>query len=172
MQESGDFIVDTFISQSKVDQKRRPMYPHFTTATDTDLVKHVFSCVADVILNEVLKTTGLQWSWSNITLDLMVFSTFDANYFESVPFNPVWIAFFPHCMTCLSYIIKKLKKKSSNCNGFVQFSWKLLWFDDFFWLKKIILPRFSEAYGVWKLPKMSHFVFFVFWHFPLMLVLF
>ena len=60
VQESGDFIVDTFISQSKVDQKRRPMYPHFTTATDTDLVKHVFSCVADVILNEVLKTTGLQ----------------------------------------------------------------------------------------------------------------
>ena len=93
-----------------MDQKRRPMYPHFTTATDTDLVKHVFSCVADVILNEVLKTTGLQWSWSNITLDLMVFSTFDANYFESVPFNPVWIAFFPHCMTCLSYIIKKPEK--------------------------------------------------------------
>ena len=172
MQESGDFIVDTFISQSKVDQKRRPMYPHFTTATDTDLVKHVFSCVADVILNEVLKTTGLQWSWSNITLDLMVFSTFDANYFESVPFNPVWIAFFPHCMTCLSYIIKKLKKNRQIAMVLCNLAGNCCDLTNFFDLKKIILPRFSEAYGVWKLPKMSHFVFFVFWHFPLMLVLF
>lgn len=58
---SADFIVDTFLSQSKVELKKRPMYPHLTTATDTDLVKYVFSSVADVILNEVLKTTGLHW---------------------------------------------------------------------------------------------------------------
>lgn len=59
VQESADFIVDTFLSQSKVDIKRRPIYPHLTTATDTDLVKKIFASVADVILNEVLKTTGL-----------------------------------------------------------------------------------------------------------------
>lgn len=59
VQESADFIVDTFLSQSEVDLKSRPIYPHETTATDTDLVKYVFASVADVILNEVLKTTGL-----------------------------------------------------------------------------------------------------------------
>ena len=59
VEESADFIIDTFLSQSKVDLKRRPIYPHLTTATDTDLVKYVFASVADVILNEVLKTTGL-----------------------------------------------------------------------------------------------------------------
>ena len=59
MNDASDFIIDTFLSQSKVDLKKRPIYPHLTTATDTDLVKFVFASVADVILNEVLKTTGL-----------------------------------------------------------------------------------------------------------------
>ena len=59
MNDASDFIIDTFLSQSKVDLKKRPIYPHLTTATDTDLVKFVFASVADVILNEALKTTGL-----------------------------------------------------------------------------------------------------------------
>jgi len=59
MTEASDFIIDTFLSQSKVDLKKRPIYPHLTTATDTDNVKFIFASVADVILNEVLKTTGL-----------------------------------------------------------------------------------------------------------------
>ena len=36
---------------------------------------------------------------------------------------------------------------------------------NFFDLKKIILPRFSEAYGVWKSPKMSHLKFGIFHQF-------
>ena len=60
VQESSNFIVDTFLSQSKVDLKTRPIYHHETTATDTDLVSKIFGSVADVILNEVLKVTGLQ----------------------------------------------------------------------------------------------------------------
>ena len=59
MTEASDFIIDTFLSQSRVDLKKRPIYPHLTTATDTDNVKFIFASVADVILNEVLKTTGL-----------------------------------------------------------------------------------------------------------------
>jgi len=59
MTEASEFIIDTFLSQSKVDLKKRPIYPHLTTATDTDNVKFIFASVADVILNEVLKTTGL-----------------------------------------------------------------------------------------------------------------
>ena len=59
VEESAAFIIDTFLAQSEADLKRRPIYPHETTATDTDLVFKVFAAVADVILNEVLKVTGL-----------------------------------------------------------------------------------------------------------------
>ena len=112
------------------------MYPHFTTATDTDLVKHVFSCVADVILNEVLKTTGLQWSWSTHHSGFNGFFYIWRELFWVCTFQSSLNRIFPALYDVSELYYKKTEKKSSNCNGFVQFSWKLLWFDEFFWLKK------------------------------------
>ena len=58
------------------------------------------------------------------------------------------IAFFPHCMTCLSYIIKKLKKNRQIAMVLCNLAGNCCDLTNFFDLKKIILPRFSEAYGV------------------------
>jgi len=38
---------------------KRHIYTHVTTATDTELVKYVFNSVAEIILNEILRETGL-----------------------------------------------------------------------------------------------------------------
>ena len=57
--ETSDFIVDKYLSQSQLDATKRPLYPHLVTATDTQLVKFVFSGVAEIILNDILRETGL-----------------------------------------------------------------------------------------------------------------
>ena len=57
--ESSDFMVEKYLSQSKADSGKRAMYPHLVTATDTQLVKFVFSGVAEIILNDILRETGL-----------------------------------------------------------------------------------------------------------------
>ena len=58
--ESSDFIVEKYLSQREDDKhEERPMYPHLVTATDTQLVKFVFTGVAEIILNDILKETGL-----------------------------------------------------------------------------------------------------------------
>jgi hypothetical protein len=57
--ETSDFIVEKYLSQSKADTGKRAMYPHLVTATDTQLVKFVFSGVAEIILNDILRETGL-----------------------------------------------------------------------------------------------------------------
>lgn len=57
--DSSDFIVEKYLSQSKADAGKRAMYPHLVTATDTQLVKFVFSGVAEIILNDILRETGL-----------------------------------------------------------------------------------------------------------------
>jgi len=38
---------------------KRPIYPHLVTATNTQLVKFVFTGVAEIILNDILKDVGL-----------------------------------------------------------------------------------------------------------------
>ena len=38
--------------------KTRDIYPFFTTATDTDLVKNVFKAVQDIILQNILDKVG------------------------------------------------------------------------------------------------------------------
>ena len=45
--------------KSKTDQKKRAMYPHLTTATDTKLVKFDFITVADIVMNLVLDEYGI-----------------------------------------------------------------------------------------------------------------
>ena len=57
--ETSDFIVEKYLSQSRADGEKRAMYPHLVTATDTQLVKFVFTGVAEIILNDILRETGL-----------------------------------------------------------------------------------------------------------------
>ena len=57
--ESSDFIVEKYLAQVKSDTDKRAMYTHLVTATDTQLVKFVFTGVAEIILNDILKETGL-----------------------------------------------------------------------------------------------------------------
>jgi hypothetical protein len=40
--------------------KKRDIYPFFTTATDTDLVKNVFGSVQDIILQNILGKVGFK----------------------------------------------------------------------------------------------------------------
>ena len=56
--DSLDFLISKYMGLSKTNQRKRPMYPHTTTATDTQLINKVFSSVAEIILNDVLNRIG------------------------------------------------------------------------------------------------------------------
>ena len=56
---SLQFIIKTFLSQSQTSLEARAIYHHVTTATDTEMVKKVFQCVADIILTGLLADIGL-----------------------------------------------------------------------------------------------------------------
>ena len=56
--DSLDFLIDKYISLSKTNQRKRAIYPHTTTATDTQLINKVFSSVAEIILNDILNRIG------------------------------------------------------------------------------------------------------------------
>ena len=58
-EDASEFLVDRFLSENKTSASKRQIYYHFTTATDTELVKYVFNSVAEIILNEILRETGL-----------------------------------------------------------------------------------------------------------------
>ena len=58
-EDARDFLLDRFVDQSEVPLKRRAIYPHLTTATDTALVERVFTSVTEIILNDILKDIGL-----------------------------------------------------------------------------------------------------------------
>ena len=49
--ESLEFLVKGYLSKNHGECKERSMYPHLTTATDTEHVKFVFVTVADIILS-------------------------------------------------------------------------------------------------------------------------
>ena len=57
--ESGAFIINKFTDMDKYGRGKRPIYTHLVTATDTQLVKFVFTGVAEIILNDILRETGL-----------------------------------------------------------------------------------------------------------------
>ena len=60
--EASQFIIDKFLAQDKWGNSKdfkRPIYPHLVTATNTQLVKFVFTGVAEIILNDILRETGL-----------------------------------------------------------------------------------------------------------------
>ena len=58
--ESSQFIISKFLEQDKYGKTyKRPMYTHLVTATNTQLVKFVFTGVAEIILNDILRETGL-----------------------------------------------------------------------------------------------------------------
>lgn len=60
--EASQFIIDKFLEQDKwgnCKDFKRPIYPHLVTATNTQLVKFVFTGVAEIILNDILKDVGL-----------------------------------------------------------------------------------------------------------------
>ncbi len=56
---ASDFIVNHFVSRSKVSTRQRAIYSHLTTATDTSLVDRVFNSVTSIILDEHLAGIGL-----------------------------------------------------------------------------------------------------------------
>ena len=56
---AADFIIGKYLGTSKVSPKKRSLYSHLTTATDTELVNKVFSNVTEMILNDLLKDVGL-----------------------------------------------------------------------------------------------------------------
>lgn len=51
------FIRDIFIEKNRVNGKQ--IYPHYTTATDTNNIRFVFAAVRDTILNSNLVNYGL-----------------------------------------------------------------------------------------------------------------
>ena len=60
--EASQFIIDKFLEQDNwgtTKDSKRPIYPHLVTATNTQLVKFVFTGVAEIILNDILKDVGL-----------------------------------------------------------------------------------------------------------------
>ena len=60
--EASQFIIDRFLEQDKWGNSKefkRPIYPHLVTATNTQLVKFIFTGVAEIILNDILRETGL-----------------------------------------------------------------------------------------------------------------
>ena len=58
-EDASEFIIDKFLSENRTSSNKRHIYTHMTTATDTELVKYVFNSVAEIILNEILRETGL-----------------------------------------------------------------------------------------------------------------
>ena len=52
--ESSEFLVKEYLAKNHGDDSSRSMYPHLTTATDTEHVKFVFVTVADIILTQCL----------------------------------------------------------------------------------------------------------------------
>ena len=52
--ESSEFLVKSYLSKNHGKCSDRSMYPHLTTATDTEHVKFVFVTVADIILTQCL----------------------------------------------------------------------------------------------------------------------
>ena len=56
--DSLDFLIEKYLNLSKTSRKKRHLYPHTTTATDTQLINKVFGDVAEIILNDVLNRIG------------------------------------------------------------------------------------------------------------------
>jgi len=54
---ASKFIEKKFVSQNE--NKNKTVYPHITTATDTNNIKHVFNDVKDIILKESIAISGL-----------------------------------------------------------------------------------------------------------------
>ena len=52
--ESSEFLVKEYLSKDYKESSERSLYPHLTTATDTEHVKFVFVTVADIILTQCL----------------------------------------------------------------------------------------------------------------------
>ena len=52
--ESSEFLVKEYLAKNYAECSERSMYPHLTTATDTEHVKFVFVTVADIILTQCL----------------------------------------------------------------------------------------------------------------------
>ena len=58
--DSLDFLIKKYTRLSKTSHKKRALYPHTTTATDTQLINKVFGAVAEIILTEVLSRIGFE----------------------------------------------------------------------------------------------------------------
>ena len=52
--ESSEYLVKAYLGKNRGECSERSMYPHLTTATDTEHVKFVFVTVADIILTQCL----------------------------------------------------------------------------------------------------------------------
>ncbi|XP_076031692.1 guanine nucleotide-binding protein subunit alpha cta isoform X2 [Oratosquilla oratoria] len=54
------FILHKFVEQQRIDNTRRPLFHHFTTAVDTENIRVVFNSVRDTILQRNLEVLMLQ----------------------------------------------------------------------------------------------------------------
>jgi len=58
--DASEFIREKFVDVcDPLTNKPKDIYPHFTCATDTDNVKHVFEAVKDFLLHQALNTSGI-----------------------------------------------------------------------------------------------------------------
>jgi hypothetical protein len=55
--EAKEYIKRLFLQQNKSDKKQ--IYCHFTCATDTRNIRHVFDAVSDIVIEHNLRSTGL-----------------------------------------------------------------------------------------------------------------
>ena len=58
-EDSTNFLVKKYISKSTTPISKRAMYTHLTTATDTHLIKVVFTTVGDIVMNMILDKYGV-----------------------------------------------------------------------------------------------------------------
>ena len=49
--ESSEFLVNEYLSKNYGEYDLRSIYPHLTTATDTELIKSIFVTIADIYLS-------------------------------------------------------------------------------------------------------------------------
>ena len=57
--ESLEFLTKTYLSLNTTEKHVRGVYPHVTTATDTEVIRMVFCSVAEMILTEIIKKVAM-----------------------------------------------------------------------------------------------------------------
>lgn len=65
------FLRSMFDSRRR--ERSKPLFHHFTTAVDTENIKHVFQDVKDTILHDNLRSLMLQWCSLKVMIRIMLY---------------------------------------------------------------------------------------------------